>query len=84
MPIYEYVCGKCSNVFEKLESINSQSKEAVCPKCGETAHRKISVSAYHLTGSGFYNTDYKMKPKTECPAAGQGGCCAGCAAAANK
>ena len=80
MPIYEYECS-CGKVFEKLESINSQEKTAPCPQCGATAKRKISVSSYHLTGSGFYNTDYKAKPKSECASAGQSSCCASCPAA---
>ncbi|MBQ3033940.1 MAG: zinc ribbon domain-containing protein [Deferribacterales bacterium] len=81
MPIYEYQCS-CGNIFEKLESINSQDKEASCPKCGNTAKRKISLSSYHLTGSGFYNTDYKAKPQPpQCPSAGQASCCANCPSA---
>ena len=80
MPIYEYECS-CGNAFEKLESISSTDKETTCPKCGGTAKRKISLSSYHLTGSGFYNTDYKQKPKSDCPSAGPSGCCANCPAA---
>ena len=37
------------------------------------AERKISATSYHLTGSGFYNTD-KKSPAPACPS---GSCCAG-------
>jgi len=33
MPIFEYVCGKCGKVFEKL--VLGKSREPlVCPDCG--------------------------------------------------
>lgn len=31
MPIYEYICEKCSNPFEKL--IFGKEKKVSCPKC---------------------------------------------------
>lgn len=34
MPIYEYVCGKCSAKFEKLVRSMSSTEAAECPKCG--------------------------------------------------
>lgn len=83
MPIYEYHCENCSYDFEKLESMASSSKDAECPKCSHAAHRKISATSYILTGSGFYNTDYKNKPEA-CPSAGDKPACAACPASQNK
>lgn len=77
MPIYEYYCETCSYGFEKLENI-SADKETPCPKCGKLAQRKISAAAFHLSGSGFHNTDYKPKP---CSAEGSKPACASCPAA---
>lgn len=77
MPIYEYKCETCGKVFEKMESINSESRICIC-KCGGTASRKISQTSYHLTGNGFYNTDNKAAP------CGSGECCSACPAAAGK
>lgn len=82
MPIYEYHCDNCSHDFEKLESMASYSKDTECPKCNQTAHRKISATSYILTGSGFHNTDYN-KPAA-CPSAGDKPACAGCPASQNK
>ncbi len=73
MPIYEYECKSCGNVFEKMQSINTESRIETCPKCSKDAERKISATSYHLTGSGFYNTD-KKSPAPACPS---GSCCAG-------
>lgn len=80
MPIYEYHCGSCSFGFEKLESISS-SKQTECPKCGKTADRTISLTSYHLSGSGFHNTDYKKAEPASCPSAGDKPACSGCPAA---
>ena len=61
MPIYEYKCEKCSDVFELFESINSKSEIRKCSKCGGVAKRIISMSNFQLKGSGWYVTDYKGK-----------------------
>ena len=50
MPIYEYVCGNCQHRFEKLQSM-SFSGEVVCPECGESAKRAISVFTAVTRGS---------------------------------
>lgn len=70
MPIYEYHCDSCGHDFEKLELVND-IKESKCPNCDQVAKRKISVSSYHLSGSGFHNTDYKK----QCPRSGTPACC---------
>ncbi|WP_273266881.1 FmdB family zinc ribbon protein [Flexistipes sinusarabici] len=61
MPIYEYQCEKCSDVFELFESINSKSEIRKCSKCGGDSKRIISLSNFQLKGSGWYVTDYKGK-----------------------
>jgi putative FmdB family regulatory protein len=39
MPLYEYYCEKCDNVFEALGSIAVSEQPAKCPKCGRQAFR---------------------------------------------
>lgn len=73
MPIYEYHCTSCGKDFEKMQSINNEERVTECVYCGKQAERKVSVTSYHLTGSGFYNTDKKAAQPC-CP---QGSCCAG-------
>ncbi|WP_242347227.1 FmdB family zinc ribbon protein [Mucispirillum schaedleri] len=74
MPIYEYHCTTCGKDFEKMQSINNDERAIECVYCGRQAERKVSVTSYHLTGSGFYNTDKKAAASSCCPA---GSCCAG-------
>ena len=42
MPIYEYVCGACNHRFEKLQSMSFEG-EVMCPECGKSAKKAISV-----------------------------------------
>ncbi len=61
MPIYEYACRK-GHEFEELQSFSSKPV-ARCPECGGEAKRKISLSSFHLKGSGWYLTDSKGSTK---------------------
>ena len=64
MPIYEYQCQKCEGVFEILQGFNDKPVKK-CEECGGRLKRLISVSAFHLKGSGWYETDYGKKKITE-------------------
>jgi putative FmdB family regulatory protein len=59
MPLYEYVCEKCGEVFEVLQKMDdpplTEHKE-----CG-SLRKLLSPAAIHFKGSGFYETDYKNK-----------------------
>lgn len=57
MPLYEYKCDRCNQVFEVLQKF-SDAPLAVHPDCGGTVERLISTSALQFKGSGFYITDY--------------------------
>jgi putative FmdB family regulatory protein len=39
MPLYEYYCENCGEVFEALRSVRSSEEPAPCPKCGTDAER---------------------------------------------
>jgi len=56
MPIYEYACKSCGN-FEIMQRITEDPLKR-CPTCGGKVHKLISLSAFHLKGSGWYTTDY--------------------------
>jgi putative FmdB family regulatory protein len=58
MPLYEYKCLKCAQVFEVLQKF-SDTPVATHPDCGGVVERLISSSAFQFKGSGFYITDYK-------------------------
>ena len=59
MPIYEFECSACGNIFDRLQKI-SDPDPAVCPECGkEKIHRRLTAPAFRLSGSGWYETDFK-------------------------
>jgi len=63
MPIYEYQCTNCGEKFELLQSFNDPPV-AICKNCEGEAKRIISLTNFHLKGSGWYATDYKHQDKT--------------------
>lgn len=60
MPIYEYHCKKCDRIFEELQGFNDKPLKK-CRECGGKVERLISLSAFHLKGSGWYETEYGKK-----------------------
>ena len=60
MPLFEYKCGKCGHLFEKIEK-HSASQTKKCPKCGGKAPRQFAAPAIQFKGSGWYVTDYGGK-----------------------
>ncbi|BBD09473.1 FmdB family zinc ribbon protein [Desulfovibrio ferrophilus] len=57
MPIYEYCCKDCEQIFEEWQR-NHDEVEATCPVCGGEAQRIISNTSFVLKGTGWYVTDY--------------------------
>lgn len=57
MPLYEYKCDNCGDVFELIQRF-SDSPLTVHEKCGGPVHRLLSAPALHFKGSGWYITDY--------------------------
>ena len=61
LPIYEYQCEACGNQFETIQKFTEDPLKD-CESCGEPKLRKlISPVAFHLKGSGWYETDFKNK-----------------------
>lgn len=63
MPIYEYECAKCGEVFEILQKF-SDKPLVKCKRCSGKLHKLISHSSFHLKGTGWYVTDYANKSRT--------------------
>ena len=62
MPIYEYRCTSCDNLFDRLQSHDDDSPD--CPVCGSEVMKIFSITGLKFTGSGFHSTDYgKRGPK---------------------
>jgi putative FmdB family regulatory protein len=64
MPIYEYECTQCKEIFEIFHKIDEECKVA-CPKCLGPARKLISATNFILKGSGFYVNDYPSKQRKE-------------------
>jgi putative FmdB family regulatory protein len=83
MPIYEYVCKKCGHQQEALHKVDEKPRLA-CDACGAKPLSKlVSAAGFRLSGSGWYETDFKsdnkknlagdaaeVKPAVETPAKG--------------
>ena len=60
MPIYEYECTKCGKMSEAIQRF-SDPPLTNCSQCSGELHKLISMSTFHLKGSGWYVTDYAGK-----------------------
>ena len=57
MPLYEYRCHSCGEVFEVRQNFSDEPL-AKHEKCGGEVERLISAPALQFKGSGWYITDY--------------------------
>jgi putative FmdB family regulatory protein len=62
MPIYEYQCQGCNNVFEVFHKIEEEVSPT-CPRCLGQARRILSATNFILKGSGFYVNDYPSESR---------------------
>ena len=59
MPIYEYLCSNCDYKFDKLQKMSDDPLKN-CPECREdTLTKLVSAPSFRLSGSGWYETDFK-------------------------
>ena len=57
MPLYEYQCEKCGDLFEVRQKF-SDAPLTKHEKCGGAVHRLLSAPALQFKGNGWYITDY--------------------------
>jgi len=61
MPIYGFECDSCGHRFDRLQKL-SDADPTVCPNCGaETLRRQLTAPSFRLSGSGWYETDFKKE-----------------------
>jgi len=53
MPIYEYECTSCGKITEVMQKF-SDAPLTQCPSCGGSLRKLISLSTFHLKGTGWY------------------------------
>ncbi len=65
MPIYEYQCVECDHIEEVIQKV-SDDPLVDCPACSKPSlKKKVTAAAFRLSGGGWYETDFKEKPKTK-------------------
>lgn len=75
MPIYEFKCAECNQVFELLAMNKNDRLEAKCPHCGgEDLSRVISTCSSVINGSP--STHQASKPGMESHSCANAGNCA--------
>jgi putative FmdB family regulatory protein len=57
MPLYEYKCGQCEQLFEVIQKFSDEPL-TVHEGCGGAVERVLSAPALQFKGSGWYITDY--------------------------
>lgn len=57
MPIYEYRCIACEQIFEEWQK-SFEETTAVCPVCGGDSERVMSNTSFVLKGGGWYVSEY--------------------------
>lgn len=64
MPIYEYVCVDCSNIFEYLVLSKDDEIECVCPVCfSKSISKQIGKTTFQLKGDGWAKDNYGLTKK---------------------
>ncbi len=51
MPIFEFRCIKCGNVFEKLFVTRQEESIVYCPKCNADSPKRIISKTNYIMGS---------------------------------
>ncbi|MBN2008323.1 zinc ribbon domain-containing protein [candidate division KSB1 bacterium] len=49
MPIYEYKCANCNEVFDEFQSMGASNDNVKCPKCGALKPERL-FSAFASSG----------------------------------
>ncbi|WP_420597862.1 FmdB family zinc ribbon protein [Neptuniibacter sp.] len=63
MPIFDFQCQSCGHEFEKLV-LKSDTPAPACVSCSsEDVTKQISAPGFRLSGSGWYETDFKTGKK---------------------
>lgn len=57
MPLYEYKCDHCGEVFEVIQKFSDAPLETH-DGCGGAVRRLLSTPAIQFKGTGWYITDY--------------------------
>ena len=72
MPIYDYRCAACDHELEAIQKM-SDDRLVDCPACEKPELKKqLSAAGFRLSGSGWYETDFKTGSKKNLSDSGSG------------
>ena len=57
MPIYEFKCLKCNDLFEVLVRNEQEEAQLRCPKCQSTEFERVISAARHAMGDAKGQSD---------------------------
>ena len=63
MPIYEYICIKCSNKFSLLQNLYPAENNTECPKCSSKKVKKV-ISSFSCASSGSSTSSSVSAPSS--------------------
>jgi putative FmdB family regulatory protein len=67
MPTYEYLCKKCGQSFDVVQSFRDKPLRRHVT-CGGDLQKVIHARGILFKGSGFYSTDSRSSPAPKTPA----------------
>ena len=62
MPIYEYQCPGCGQIFDKLMRFSEADQVPVCPHCGEKETQKMITAGAVIGASSGSSTAATSRP----------------------
>lgn len=69
MPMFEFVCNRCGQSFEKLVRSAASVGEVICPTCGgREVKKKISTFASKVSGASSHS--FNLSPGSSCNTGG--------------
>lgn len=71
MPLYEFRCLKCNDLFEMLITGNKDEVEMRCPRCGAEDFERVISSANYAMGAGGGQA---TRPAVQSRQCGSGSC----------
>ncbi len=72
MPIFEFRCLKCGNIFEKLFLNNKEEVKIACPTCQSDSFERVISKTNYIMGTGKAGKEPKITTKS----CSQGNSCA--------
>lgn len=64
MPIYEFRCVECKNIFEELVMGSNENNEICCPKCKSTSFERVVSRTNYSIGAGPGNNQPNITTKS--------------------